>query len=465
MKTVGCVIKSLPAASRSIAAQRAVEINPLNADAPSARRRTAGGLDVQTAALSLVVGRYWGAAGVRLTVGFMDNPPADLRARILSHMNAWSNHCNVQFAEIASSSDADVRIARVVGGENGGYWSWLGTDIQEVPRNEATMNLEGFTMNTPDSEFYRVVRHETGHTLGFPHEHLRAEIVNRMDREKTIEYFMERTGWSREEVIFQVLDPVPSSALVATAQADVNSIMCYWLPGSIMKDGVAVPGGTDIDALDARFAASVYPREVRPAGGSSGKAYFFKGNQYLRYDIKADKTDPGYPRPIAGAWPGFPASFNAGVDADLAWNNGKVYFFKGSQYIRYDVAADRVDPGYPKPIAGIWRGLWTDNIDAAMTWPNGKAYFFKGNQYIRYDIATNKADPGYPKLIAAGWRGLPASFNAGLQAAVTWPNGKSYLFKGNQYVRYDIKTDRADPGYPKLITAGWPGFWSQDLDA
>ena len=36
--------------------------------------------------------------------------------------------------------------------------------------------------------------------------------------------------------------------------------MCYWLPASIMKDGVAVVGGTNIDAMDAQFAASVYPR-------------------------------------------------------------------------------------------------------------------------------------------------------------------------------------------------------------
>jgi hypothetical protein len=28
------------------------------------------------------------------------------------------------------------------------------------------MNLDSFTTSTPDSEFYRVVRHETGHTLG-----------------------------------------------------------------------------------------------------------------------------------------------------------------------------------------------------------------------------------------------------------------------------------------------------------
>ena len=53
-----------------------------------------------------------------------------------------------------------------------GYWSYLGTDIRLIPRNRPTMNLQGFTMNTSESEYKRVVRHETGHTLGFPHEHI-----------------------------------------------------------------------------------------------------------------------------------------------------------------------------------------------------------------------------------------------------------------------------------------------------
>ena len=143
-----------------------------------------------------------------------------------------------------------------------------------------------------------------------------------------------------------------------------------------MEDGVAVDGGTDIDAQDAQFAAKVYPRALSPSGiWPNGKAYFFKGSQYVRYDPGADKADPGYPKAIAGNWPGVPAAFAAGVNAVAVWDNGKAYFFKGNQYIRYDIAGSKVDPGYPKLIAGNWPGLWSDNIDAALIWPNSKAYF------------------------------------------------------------------------------------------
>ena len=34
-----------------------------------------------------------------------------------------------------------------------------------------------------------------------------------------------------------------------------------------------------------------------------------------------------------------------------------LYFFKSDQYIRYDIATDKVDAGYPKPIIGNWQSL------------------------------------------------------------------------------------------------------------
>ncbi|MDP1774858.1 MAG: hemopexin repeat-containing protein [Methylobacter sp.] len=461
MSHIGCTIKTLPQESQDLAASKAVEFNPANAPALHALKASMPGAVIQPQHLTALTTKYWGAKGVKLTVGFLDNPPADLRARIITHMNAWGSWSNVQFFE--TSVDPQVRIARTAGS---GYWSYLGTDVLLIPPDEATMNLDSFTMNTADSEFYRVVRHETGHTLGFPHEHMRQEIISRIDQDKAIAYFGTTQGWSKQQVIDQVLTPLDSSALLATAEADIHSIMCYWLPASIMKDGVAVDGGADIDALDAQFAGTLYPRSVSPTSiWPNGKAYFFKGAQYDRYDPKADKVDPGYPKPIQGNWPGFPAGFEAGVNAAVVWGNGKVYFFKGSQYIRYDIVADKVDAGYPKPIKGNWPGLWADKIDAGVVWPNGKAYFFKGSKYIRYDIATDKADAGYPRAIQGSWPGFPSSFTTGINAAVVWDNGKAYFFKGSEYIRYDIANNKTDAGYPKPIKGNWPGLWEKNIDA
>jgi hypothetical protein len=137
------------------------------------------------------------------------------------------------------------------------------------------------------------------------------------------------------------------------------------------------------------------------------------------------------------------------------WPNGKAFFFRGSEYIRYDIGAHHADQGYPKPIRGAWAGLFDRDIDAAVVWPNDKAYFFRGSEYIRYDIGADHADQGYPKPIRGAWAGL---FDRDIDAAVVWPNGKAYFFRGSDYIRYDIGADHADQGYPKPISSSWPGL-------
>lgn len=254
-----CSIKLLPEGQWEAAAKTAAEHNPMNRPATSQFMRAMPGENLGHARLAVLHSKYWGVGGVKLTVGFLEPASSALKKRILSHMNAWNKYCNVKFT--LSTTSPQVRIAFSTPPPDDGYWSYLGTDILHIGKNEPTMNLDSFTMDTPESEFIRVVRHETGHTLGFPHEHLRAEIINRIDRQKGIAYFEQTQGWSEQEVIAQVLTPIPGSALTATAQADEHSIMCYGLPGQIMKDGKPVPGGTNIDTLDRKFAASVYPKK------------------------------------------------------------------------------------------------------------------------------------------------------------------------------------------------------------
>lgn len=124
-------------------------------------------------------------------------------------------------------------------------------------------------METEDAEFYRVVRHETGHTLGFPHEHMRRELVEKIDRKKAIAYFKREDGWTPQETNDQVLTPIEESTLISTA-ADPKSIMCYQLPGEITKDGKPIIGGLDIDESDYTFAGRIYPKTTKAKSQKSG---------------------------------------------------------------------------------------------------------------------------------------------------------------------------------------------------
>jgi Astacin (Peptidase family M12A) len=258
-KNAHCSIKQLPGRLVEKAARTAISINPVNRVNLGPVGAVARGLVLSPAAIAVLVGKYWGPQQRQLTVSFLDGGPSDLRRRIIQHMNAWNQTGCISFVE--TSGVGAVRISR----NQAGYWSYLGTDIMHIPNNRPTLNLQGFTMNTPDSEFHRVVRHETGHTLGFPHEHMRQELVDLIDPEKAYDFFLQTQGWSPEMVDQQVLTALDESSIMATPP-DQDSIMCYQLPGSITKNGEPIRGGTDINATDFAFAGRIYPKV--PAEGA-----------------------------------------------------------------------------------------------------------------------------------------------------------------------------------------------------
>ncbi|WP_082839315.1 M12 family metallopeptidase [Gemmata sp. SH-PL17] len=243
------------------AAARAVEHNPANAPPPGALASLIGialvGEEAHRWAISVVTSKYWGTGGRKFGVQFLDNPNQATRTKILAHMNAWNSRCSVSFQE---SAQGEIRITR--GGT--GYWSYLGTDILSIPSNQATMNLQGFTENTPDSEYRRVVRHETGHSLGCPHEHMRRAIVDLLDVNKTINYFAQTQGWSANETRQQVLTAIEERSLLASSTTDQDSVMCYQLPAGITKNGKPIVGGVDITENDFAFMSKLYPKPQDP---------------------------------------------------------------------------------------------------------------------------------------------------------------------------------------------------------
>jgi len=83
-----------------------------------------------------------------------------------------------------------------------------------------------------------------------------------------------------------------------------------------------------------------------------------------------------------------------------------------------------------------------------------KAYIFRGSQYLRYDIPTDKVDDA-PKPVDS-WNGFPEDWDR-IDAAVTWDNGKIYFFKGDRYLRFDILKNKIDQR-ERPIRGNWPGM-------
>jgi hypothetical protein len=298
MTRITCRTRVLTPEQAATVLRRSIEVNPSNAEEQHVIERTPIGRRGGPRRLAVVIGHRWPAGGVQLSVQFLDNPARDLRARILLHMNAWSKTANVKFVETASVGQ--VRIARLDSPEDlAGYWSWVGTEILGIKEDEPTLNLEGFTMRTPESEFTRVVRHEAGHTLGFDHEHMREALVRKIDRAKAFAYFDRTQGWTREDTLRQVLTPLSERSLMGTTEADPLSVMCYQIPAEITKDRKAIPGGRDINEKDYAFAAKVYPK---PAPGRAVTADTLP-SPVVAPELPAAPTVPLSPTPAAAAGP------------------------------------------------------------------------------------------------------------------------------------------------------------------
>ena len=214
--------------------------------------------------------------------------------------------------------------------------------------------------------------------------------------------------------------------------------------------------GLAVAALPVRSRAQglAYPTAAINWPGHKAQI-FFRDGSYVRFDLDKGTVDPGYPQPVNDkTWPGL-ADYAQTIVAGCDGPAGKAYFFvSDGTYLRYDTKADRVDGGYPKPVDnGTWPGLgnYGSSIAAALNWKDGKIQFFlTDGRYIRYDVAADRADPGYPQPVNDDtWPGL-AAYRRDLAAMINFGDAKAFMFlKNGQVIRYDIPKDRVDPGYPR----------------
>lgn len=70
----------------------AIQCHPLNSPMLSSA------IPMEPGQLAVMTGKYWGPTPRVLTVSFMESPAENLRAKILTHMNAWN--CSISFIQV-----------------------------------------------------------------------------------------------------------------------------------------------------------------------------------------------------------------------------------------------------------------------------------------------------------------------------------------------------------------------------
>lgn len=167
------------------------------------------------------------------------------------------------------------------------------------------------------------------------------------------------------------------------------------------------------------------------------RTYVFDGASFWRLNDAKDESDRGYPKALSSSstWGNVPDD----IDEIFLWgHNWNVYFFKGNQYYKFDDKAGQVAANYPRRISQGWPGLPADGIDAGFTWSDLQSYFFKDDKVYLYDNVNDRVAPGYPKLISEVWPGIPNN----IDSAFRWYyDGVTYFFKDQYYYYWDDTND------------------------
>jgi hypothetical protein len=161
------------------------------------------------------------------------------------------------------------------------------------------------------------------------------------------------------------------------------------------------------NGFPASFASGIDAVVAGPVGDSDAPLGFFKGNQYLRYDpVTRQVLNPAGP---ITAWSGLPGSFTQGIDAAIHGKGthvGLYWLFKGGEFVVFH--ADSYTTESPAPIAERWGGwpdAFADGVDFAFYGTDQFAehvFFFRGDQYIRYNVPQARVEEG-PSNIAENW--------------------------------------------------------------
>uniref|UniRef100_A0A8D0GUS9 Matrix metallopeptidase 21 n=1 Tax=Sphenodon punctatus TaxID=8508 RepID=A0A8D0GUS9_SPHPU len=342
--------------------------------------------------------------------------PEEQRATLRLAFRLWSEVTPLEFEEVARVSEADIKLGFGTGRHFGCSQVFDGKD-QELAHAWQHGDIhfdddEHFTTNNSDQgiSLLKVAVHEIGHVLGLPH---------------------------------------------------------IYRAGSVMQPNYSTVGsGAELDSQDRKAIQRLYGvcegpfdtvfdwvREVkRPLGQPVAifNTFFFRKGWYWMYENQNNRTRYGDPLVLSAGWSGLPLE---GIDAALQiWTLAMevTYFFKGTQYWKYDSKNERVfiedSQGYryPKHISQGFPGVPAPIDTAFFDQRDQHVYFFCNNLVMAFDVSSNHMAFGYPKKITEVFPAVVLGDhpNGNLDAAYfSYTHQAIFFFKGIYFWKVVDATD------------------------
>ncbi|XP_022599039.1 matrix metalloproteinase-21 [Seriola dumerili] len=144
------------------------------------------------------------------------------------------------------------------------------------------------------------------------------------------------------------------------------------------------------------------------------------------------------------------------------------YFMRDGWYWLYENRNNRTRYGDPVALQIGWRGVPLDGVDACVhVWSRKRdaVYFFRGTQFWRYDSENDGVftqDPEghrYPRLISEGFPGVPSPIDT---AFYDRRDSHIYFFKNRLVYAFDVEANSLARGFPKNIRDVFPPVVSGD---
>ncbi|MDJ0518511.1 MAG: hemopexin repeat-containing protein [Trichodesmium sp. MO_231.B1] len=177
---------------------------------------------------------------------------------------------------------------------------------------------------------------------------------------------------------------------------------------------------------------------------TDGKIYLFAGDRYWMYDGVTYELEEEEGKELKELSVHFAGKTT--IDAAFVDNKERNVIIAGGKY--YQQAKDSKVWELKEREWGKLQNNFQnlDQIDAAYTDSSGYTYLFSGEEYVRKSNGREYIDEGYPKTIAQDWKNepgneqLPKPFQESIDAAFVGHDGKTYLFKQDQFVSSDDLT-------------------------